>query len=133
MPTKDYTNTITMLQDWIKAETDKTHSMAVKYIEENVDLIDTDLQKFMDNCPRSCQLEVYEMLLKAGIDMKDYVVNDTLKKWDNYIHDANPQFHQYYTIDYKQKMDEYLTKTITWKTDWRHDAIVLDTLGGAVE
>ena len=122
-------DTITMLQDWIKAETNKAHSMAVKYIEENVDLIDTDLQKFMDNCPSSCQLEVYEMLLKAGIDMKDYVVNSNLKKWANFIHDTNPQYHQYhYTIDYKKEMDEYIEKTITWKTDWRHDAIVLDTI-----
>ena len=128
MPPKNYTFTIGTLQDWIEAENNKKHSMAVKYIEENVDLIDTDLQKFMDDCPRSCQLEVYEMLLKAGIDMKDYIVNDILKKWDTYIHDANPQFHQYYTIDYKQELDEYINKTITWKTDWRHDAIVLDTI-----
>lgn len=127
MHPKDYT-TITMLQDWIKAQSDKAHSMAVKYIEENVDLIDTDLQKFMDDCPYSCQLEVYEMLLKAGIDMKDYVINGALKQWETYIHDANPQFHQYYTIDYKQKMNENITKTITWKPDWRHDAIVLDTI-----
>lgn len=128
MPPTEYISTITMLQDWIKAETNKKHSTAVKYIEENVDLIDTDLQKFMDNCPTSCQLEVYEMLLKAGIDMKDYVISGSLKLWDNYIHDANPQFHQYYTIDYKQQLDDYKTKTITWKTDWRYDAIVLDTI-----
>lgn len=121
-------NTLTMLEDWIKAQTTKVHSMAVRYIEENIDLIDTDLQKFMDACPRECQLEVYEMLLKAGIDMMDYVINDTLKHWSNYIHDANPQFHQYYTIDYKQKLDDYIGKTITWKTDCRHDAIVLDTI-----
>ena len=133
MPPKDYTNTITMLQDWIKAEDDKKHSMAVKYIEENVDLIDTDLQKFMDDCPRICQLEVFEMLLKAGIDMKDYVVNNTLKKWDNYIHDANPQFHQYYTIDYKEKLNEYIDKTITWKTNWKSDYIALDTIPAVEE
>lgn len=92
------------------------HSKAVKYIEENVDLIDTDLQKFVDDCPKSYQLEVYAILLKAGIDMKDYVINGTLKQWENYIHDSNPQFHQYYTIDYKQKIDD-MTETITWKTD----------------
>ena len=119
---------ITMLQNWLESETKKKHSMAVKYIEENIDLVDTDLQKFVDDCPSICKLEVYEMLLKAGIDMKGYVVNDTLKKWDNYIHDANPQFHQYYTIDYKQNLDEYIEKTLTWKTDLRHDTIVLDTI-----
>ena len=131
MNPRDYT--ITMLQDWIKSETDKKHSMAVKYIEENVDLIDTDLQKFMDDCPRSCDLEVYEMLLKAGIDMKDYVINCALKQWDNYIHDANPQFKQYYTIDYKQTLDEYITDIVAWKTDWRQDCIVLDTIPAVVE
>ena len=124
---------ITWLQDWTEKENRKIHSMAVKYIEENVDLIDADLQKFMDDCPTSCQIEVYEMLLKAGIDMKDYVVNSTLKHWSTYIHDANPQFHQYYTIDYKQKLDEYIDKTITWKTHWGHDAIVLDTIPAVEE
>ena len=123
MPPKDYINTITTLQDWIKAETNKVHSMAVKYIEENVDLIDADLQKFMDNCPSSCHLEVYEMLLKAGINMKDYVINGILKRWDNYIHDANPQFHSCYKIDYTQKTDEYISETQNWKTDWRYDTI----------
>ena len=92
--------------------------MAVKYIEENVDLVDTDLQKFMDNCPASCKLEVYQMLLKAGIDMKDYVIIGSLKLWENYIHDANPQFQQWYTIDYKEKMDKYIEETVTWKTAW---------------
>ena len=116
-------NTLTALQDWIKAEIDKNHSIAVRYIEDNIDLIDTDLQKFMDDCPKSCQLEVYEMLLKAGIDMKDYTFNKSLKRYD-----LNPQFQQYYTIDYKEKMDEYITETISWKTDWLHDAIVLDTI-----
>ena len=125
--------TLTMLQDWIKAESDKKHSMAVKYIEENVDLVDSVLQKFMDDCPAPCKLEVYEMLLKAGIDMKDYVFNGALKQWDNYIHDANPQFKQWYTIDYKQNIDEYIDKTITWKTDWRSDCIVLDTIPAVKE
>lgn len=125
MPPKDYA--IKKLQDWIDTETNKKHSMAVKYIEENVDLIDTDLQKFMDDCPTYCRLEVCDMLLKAGIDMKEYAINSTLKKWDNYIHDANPQFSQY---DYTQKTYtyDYISETIDWKTDWRHDTIVLDTI-----
>ena len=52
---------------------------------------------------------------------------------ENYIHDANPQFHQYYTIDYKQKLDEYIDRTIRWKTDWRSDCIVLDTIPAVEE
>ena len=122
-------DTIRMLQDWIKAETDRKHSMAVKYIEENVDLIDTDLQKFMDDCPNNCKLEVYKMLLKAGIDMKNYVINGTLKQWENYIHDTNPQYHKYYyPIDYKEEIDKHITEILDWKKDWRHDTIVLDTI-----
>lgn len=126
-------DTITMLQNWIESETKKKLSMAVKYIEENVRIITTDLQKFMDDCPTSCKLKVYEMLLKAGIDMKGYVIRDSLKQWTNYIHDANPQFHQYYTIDYKEKIDKYIEKTITWKPDWRSDCIVLDTIPAVEE
>ena len=129
MPPKDYISTLTTLQDWIKAEVDKKHSLAVKYIEENVDLIDTDLQKFMDDCPRSCQLEVYEMLLKAGIDMKDYVISGALKQWENYVHDANPQFHKYeYTIDYKTELNDYVEKTITYKPQYMFDSIVIDSI-----
>ena len=89
------------------------HSKAVKYIEENVDLIDTDLQKFVNDCPKSYQLEVYAMLLKACIDMKDYVFRGVIKQWDNYIHDANLQFNQYCTIDYNLNMNEYIDKIIT--------------------
>lgn len=124
MPPKNYVRRT--LQDWINTETIKKHSMAVKYIEENVDLIDADLQKFMDDCPSSCQLEVYEMLLKAGIDMKDYVINGALKQWDIYIHDANLQFQQYYAIDYTHKA--YTYDYISETTDWQHDTIVLDTI-----
>ena len=112
MHPKDYT--VTWIHDWFKAEEDKKHSMAVKYIEENVDLIDTDLPKFMNDCPSSCRLEVYEMLLKAGIDMGDYVISSSLKQWEIYVY------------DYKQKMDEYITDTIEWKTHWRRDTIILD-------
>ena len=130
MPPKDYT--LTTLQNWIKAETDKKHSMAIKYIEENVDLVDEDLQQFMNNCPTSCQLEVYEMLLKAGIDMTDYVKYENLKTWDIYMHDAN-QWIQQYKIDYKKELDEYISTTITWKPEWDKNVIVLDTLGGVEE
>ena len=125
MPPKGYA--LATLQDWIKAENDKKHSMAVKYIEENIDLVDSDLQKFMDACPSSCQLEVYEMLLKAGIDMKDYVFQSTLKQWEKYVHDTNPQFHQYYTIDvgYKDEMDKYLTQQITkLENMWKVSSLV---------
>ena len=105
---------------WTQAKSAAQHSIAVKYIEENVDLIDTNLQNFMDDCPTSCQLEVYEMLLQAGIDMKDYVFNRAFKQW-NHIR-ANPQLHQYYTIDYKQEMEEYINKYRRLEKYWQHDA-----------
>lgn len=127
------TETIKLLQDWLKLEEDKKHSMAVKYIEGNVDLIDTDLQKFMDDCPSFCQLTVCEMLLKAGIDLKEYAFKGTLKQWEKYLHDFNSYSSQYYTIDYKKDLDDYIDRTLTWKTDWRHDSIVLDTIPAVKE
>lgn len=127
MPPKGIRDSIDV---WIRELQTRKHREAVKYIEENVDLIDTDLQKFIDDCPTSCQLEVCEMLLKAGIDLKEYVINDTLKKWDMYIHDTNPQFHQYYKIDYEKEFNDYID---ILKHDWNKNIIVLDTLGGVVE
>lgn len=111
MHPKKFTITI---QDWINKEEDKKHSLAVRYIEENVDLIDTDLQQFMDNCPKSFQLEVCSMLLKAGIDMKDYLFKECLNKWV-YMHDANPYLSQCYTIDYEEEIDNYIKETLTQK------------------
>ena len=129
MPPKDYISTLTMMQDWINSEINKKHSMAARYIEENVDLIDTDLQKFMDDCPSSCRVQVYDMLLKAGIDMKGYVMTGILKQWSNYIHDYNSQFHKYeYTIDYKKELNDYVEKTIAYKPQYIYDSIVLDTI-----
>lgn len=127
MPPKGYVNDhmAATLQNWIKAENDKRHSMAVKYIEENVDLIDNDLQKFMDDCPASCQLDVYEMLLKAGIDMNDYVTHGLLKQWEIYLHDANPQSLQCYTIDYKEELNNHITQQITkLEKMWKINSLV---------
>ena len=116
---------ITWLQREQEIENKWIHSKAVKYIEENVDLIDTDLQKFMDDCPSSCQLEVYEMLLEAGIDMMDYVINSSLKHWSNkYILDKS----QYCTIDYKKELDDYIKKTVTWKPQYVFDSVVIDDI-----
>ena len=126
---------IDYLQRYFDEQQSVRRKSAMKYIEDNVDLIDVDLQQFMDNCPDSCHLEVYEMLLKAGIDMGDYVFKDPLKQWTNYIHDANLQSHKYYnyTAEYKKEFDEYIDKTIRWNPDWRHDAIVLDTIPAVKE
>lgn len=120
-------------EEWLEAEKNKKHSLAVKYIEENVDLIDTDLEKFINDCPPICQMEVYEMLLKAGIDLTEYAVSASLKKWETFIHDVNPQFHQYYKIDYNEKIEEFRTEAIKREIDWLSDYIVLDTLGGVAD
>ena len=112
MPPK---NTTSWLTDWIEQEKNKKHYLAVKYIEENVDLIDIDLQKFMDDCPSSCQIEVYEMLLKAGIDMTSYVVDNTIKLYNSYTK---------YTCEYKT--DEYI-ETISWKPTWTIETVVSDS------
>ena len=133
MNPKDYT--VTWLQAYFEKETDKKHSMAVKYIEENIDLVDTDLQKFLDDCPRECVSEVYAMLQKAGIDMQD-VIKDSVKhkQWENYVYDIRLKSHLYYTIDdYKQKFDKYTTMTIDWGKTWASDCVVYDTIFDAAE
>ena len=109
------------LDNWLKAQQTSRHSLAVKYIEENVDLIDTDLQKFLDNCPNSCYMEVYEMLLKAGIDTKDCIFREGLKKFDSYIHDKDTytwttSFNPYnaYAQTIEPKTNPWLWQTISY-------------------
>lgn len=73
---------------WLKEMNEKKHSRACAYIEKNVDLIDEDLQKFIDNCPQYCLQVVCEMLIKAGIDIKGYNRNSIKQqKIANYILD----------------------------------------------
>ena len=112
MPPK---NTITWLTDWVEQEQNKKHSLAVRYIEENVDLIDIDLQKFIDACPSSCQIQVYEMLVEAGIDMTSCVLNDTIKLYSSYIK---------YTHEYRA--DEYMKATQMWQPAWTIETVVSD-------
>ena len=76
---------IFFFDDWITANKEKQHSQAVKYIQDNVDILDTDLDKFLEGCPRSCAIEVVEMLQKAGIDVTYPVIKTTLKQYDQYV------------------------------------------------
>ena len=96
------------LEEWVQEQNKRIHSLAVKYIENHVDLLETDLVAFMKCCPSSCHIEVYEMLLKAGIDMKSYTVPSSFKK---YVYNTS----SIHTIDYKQKLDDYIEKAVTYK------------------
>lgn len=64
-------NTLQTLQDWIDALKRQEYDLAVSYIKSNSDLLDTNLEEFIRNCPTSCKLQVEEMLLKAGIEFPD--------------------------------------------------------------
>ena len=87
-----------MLQAWIDELDRQAHDLAVSYIKSNSDLLDTNIEEFIKNCPPSCELQVKEMLLKAGIEFPDM----SLKKWEKFIFDTNSK--------------DYMTNTCKWIT-----------------
>lgn len=100
-------DTLQMLQDWINKEDILAHDLAVSYIKSNSDLLDTNLEEFVRNCPPSCKLKVAEMLLKAGIELS----NISLKTWEKSIFDTNPNIgntSKWITIDTIPEVEETL-------------------------
>lgn len=87
-----------MLQDWIDELDRREHDLAVSYIKSNSDVLDTNVEEFVRNCPPSCKLHVEEMLLKAGIGFP----NISLKMWEKSIFDTNPK--------------DYMSNTSKWIT-----------------
>lgn len=90
--------TLQMLQVWIDELSRQEHDLAVNYIKSNSDLLDTNLEEFVRNCPPSCKLEVKGMLLKAGIEVPDM----SLKTWEKFIFDT--------------KSKDYMANTCKWIT-----------------
>ena len=103
-------DTIKMLQDWIDELNRQEHDLAVSYIKSHSDLLDTDMEEFVRNCPPSCKLKVEEMLLKAGIEFPDM----SLKKWHMLLYD----YAKTYNIDYQKSFDDYISYTLSNKSDW---------------
>ena len=99
-----------MIQDLINALDSQAHDLAVSYIKSHSDLLDTNLEEFIRNCPPSCELKVQEMLLKAGIEFPDM----SLKKWDKLLSD----YAKTYNIDYQKSFDDYISYTLSNKSNW---------------
>lgn len=99
-----------MLQDWINELDSQAHDLAVSYIKSNSDLLDTNLEEFIRNCPTVCKLPVKEMLLKAGIEFPDM----SLKQYDKLL----SGYVKTYNIDYQKSFEDYISYTLSNKSDW---------------
>lgn len=108
--------------DWITANKERQHSQAVKYIQDNMDMLDTNLEKFLEGCPRSCATEVVEMLEKAGVDVTYPVIKATLKQYDQYLWTSDKTW-QKFAVEYKTKLDTYIEQTLSWKPEWHYDTV----------
>jgi hypothetical protein len=94
----EYVSTSVTLLDWIQEYNSIVHEQAVKYIKENSDLINTNIDEFIIMCPESCKHEVERMLFKAGIEFSDM----SLKTWEKFIFDT--------------KSKDYMKNTCKWIT-----------------
>ena len=101
-------DTLQMLQDWIHELDRQQHDLAVNYIKSNSDLLDTNLEEFVRNCPPSCKLEVKKMLLKAGIEVPD----TSLKQWDKLLSD----YVKTYKIYHEKNFKDYMENACNWIT-----------------
>ena len=97
----DSLNTLQMIQDWINELDYQAHDLAVSYIKSNSDLLDTNLEEFIRNCPASCTLKVEDMLLKAGIELPAIGFPEaSLKNWEKFMFSTHPK--------------DYMSKTCNW-------------------
>lgn len=103
-------DTLQMIQNWINKQDSQAHDLAVSYIKSNSDLLDTNLEEFIRNCPPSCELKVREMLLKAGIEFPD----TSLKKYEKLL----SGYVKTYNIDYQENFEDYISYTLSNKSDW---------------
>ena len=104
-----------LMQYWINKQDSQAHDLAVSYIKSNSDLLDTNIDEFIKNCPEGCKLKVEEMLLKAGIEFPD----TSLKKYDKLL----PDYIRADKIDYQKSLDDYTSYTLNNKSNWT----VMDT------
>lgn len=81
-----------MIQDIILKSITETDKSAQKYIETNIDLLETDLQKFVNKCPFDIVANVMSILEKSGINTEGIIYSPSMKH-------AGPSF--YYQDIYK--------------------------------
>lgn len=74
--TEAYINgTYKSINEYISSFVKKNQADARSYIEHNIDLLDTDLVKFFDDCPATLFMDVVTELKLAGVDCSEAVKN----------------------------------------------------------
>lgn len=72
-------------------------AQAQQYIENNIELLETNIDEFIGNCPFEYASEVIAILKAAGIEVTDVIqrsverdiaMNELLRTGNMYIHDA---------------------------------------------
>lgn len=82
-----------------------------RYVEEYIDLIDTDLQKFVNDCPEVIREKVIKILKDADIDLSDVVISANDIKW---WYDSNTYTTKQYVYETSSSyLDDWLKPT--WK------------------
>lgn len=82
-----------------------------RYVEEHIDLIDTDLQKFVDDCPEVIKDQVIKILEDADIDLSDVVISANNTKW---WYDSNTYTTKQYV--YESTSNSY---DVWWNSGWK--------------
>lgn len=73
------------VQDYIDSFVKKNQADARNYIEHNIDLLDTDLIRFFDDCPATLFMDVVTELNLAGIDCSEAVKKHMLNSIERAI------------------------------------------------
>lgn len=108
---------------------DHREALAQQYIENNIELLDTNIDEFIGNCSLDCVLEVIAILKAAGIDITDTIqrieeatmsLNEILRTNEIYIHDAFEvqKWRKFWTekwVSYDLAADK---DVVAWKGDW---------------
>ena len=107
MPPKNYYSQV--LYDWNKAMTVTQNELAKTYIEENIDLLEEDIEKFIQECPELAYSTVVSMLKQAGIEVP--------VKCDKFTEHFNKYFDEYKV--YTKDLNTLWEKSAKWVvSDW---------------
>lgn len=100
-----------LVNDFIQREHEESRSRAVEYIQNNIHTLESDVKKFIKDCPADCVSSVCSMLMKAGIEIPESTFSEVgvrpLYKWSD-----DARYWQTSLTDYKQTLSQYITTTI---------------------